>query len=65
MKELDMRELMNKLGENDGSIDSIHDKAIDLLDDILDSLGEEERYGEKGDILRYALKRLQEVGLGR
>lgn len=43
----------------------LHEKAIDLLDDMLDALGEEDRYGERGDVLRYALKRLQEVGLGR
>ena len=44
----------------------LHDKAIDLLDDMLENLtDEEDRYGEKGDVLRYALKRLQQVGVGR
>lgn len=39
----------------------LHDAAIDLLDDMLAA----EQYSEKADILRYAIKRLQEVGLGR
>jgi len=44
---------------------NLHDAAIDLLDDILASLDKDNQYGEKGDVLRYAIKRLQEVGLGR
>ena len=40
---------------------SLHDAAIDLLDDMLAN----EQYSEKADVLRYAIKRLQEVGLGR
>lgn len=44
---------------------TLHNATIDFLDDMLASLGEEEQYSEKGDILRYAIKRLQEVGLGR
>ncbi len=43
----------------------LHDAAIDMLDDMLDALPEEDRYGPKGDVIRYALKRLQETGLGR
>ena len=40
---------------------NLHDAAIDLLDDMLAS----EQYSEQGDVLRYAIKRLQEVGLGK
>ena len=44
----------------------LHDKAIDMLDDMLDALeSEEDRYGGKGDVIRYALTRLQQVGVGR
>ena len=43
------------------SDDNLHDAAIDLLDDML----ADEQYSEQGDVLRYAIKRLQEVGLGR
>jgi len=41
----------------------LHDAAIDMLDDMLAS--SEDQYGHQADILRYAIKRLQEVGLGR
>ena len=35
-------------------------KAIELIDDTLAGLSEEEQYGERGDILRYILTKLQE-----
>lgn len=41
------------------NIDDIHTRAIDLVDDLLFELPEAEQYGEKGDILRYILQRLQ------
>lgn len=44
--------------------DDIHTQAIDLLDDMLASSGDD-YYSEKGEILRYAIRRLQEVGAGR
>lgn len=40
--------------------DSIHDKTIDFLDDMLAGLDRNDQYGEKGDMLRYALTRLQQ-----
>jgi len=42
----------------------LHAAAIEMLDDMLDNSAIDQ-YGEKGDVLRYAIKRLQEVGLGR
>lgn len=41
------------------NIDDIHTRAIDLVDDMLFELPQDEQYGEKGDILRYILQRLQ------
>ena len=52
------------INESDSS-NPIHDRAIDYLDDLLNALSEEDQYGPRGDMLRYAIKRLQEVGLGR
>jgi hypothetical protein len=48
---------INEYNEN---IDDIPTMAIDMIDDMLDSLSEEEQYGPRGDIFRYILKRLQE-----
>ena len=56
---------LSALEEGEVPLDDLHDKAIDLLDDMLYALPEEEQYGEKGDILRYAIGRLQEVGRAR
>jgi hypothetical protein len=41
-------------------VDDIPTKAIELIDDALAGLSEEEQYGERGDILRYILQRLQQ-----
>ena len=41
------------------SVDDVHTKAIELVDDMLFNLPEDEQYGERGDILRYILQRLQ------
>ncbi len=35
----------------------IHSIAVDYVDDMLAQLSDEERYSEKGDILRYILQR--------
>ena len=52
----------SRSGQYDHLDDSnLHDAAIDLLDDMLAV----EEDPESADILRYAIKRLQEVGLGR
>ena len=53
--------------EEDSDYDelSLHDAAIDMLDDMYFELPKYEQNGEKGAILRYAIKRLQEVGLGK
>jgi len=42
------------------NVDDIPTMAIDYVDDMLDSLGEEEQYGVRGEILRYILSRLQQ-----
>lgn len=44
---------------NEVAGDTIQDKAIDWIDDLLAALPEKEQYGEKGDILRFILKRIQ------
>jgi hypothetical protein len=49
----------------DESIDDIHTQTIDFLDDMLDELEGDERYGHKSDLIRYAITRLQQVGIGR
>ena len=41
------------------NVDDIHTRAIDLIDDMLFELPQDEQYGEKGDILRYIMQRLQ------
>ena len=79
-RERSMRDARNSTGEEDSrafdhvtgsnndeleeaSSDDMHTKAIDLLDNMLNA--QQDQYGEQADILRYAIKRLQEVGLGR
>jgi len=47
--------------ELDEGVDDLHTQAIDLLDDMLASATDE----NTADVIRYAIKRLQEVGLGR
>lgn len=42
------------------NIDDIPTQAIDLIDDMLAQLPEQERYGMRGDVLRYILSVLQE-----
>lgn len=37
----------------------MHSVAIDYVDDMLAQLNDEEQYGEKGDVLRYIIAKLQ------
>jgi len=50
---------INNLGITE-NIDDIPTQAIDLIDDMLAQLPEQERYGMRGDVLRYILSVLQE-----
>jgi len=74
-----MRDARNRTGEEDSSAfdhvtggdeleeatsDDLHTRAIEMLDDML-SEPQFDQYGDTADVIRYAIKRLQEVGLGR
>lgn len=52
-----LKELAGMISED---VDDIPTKAIELIDGMLYNLDKEEQYGERGDILRYILTRLQE-----
>jgi len=47
--------------EMEPSMDDVQTKAVDLIDDMLSSLqgADEEHYGDRGDVLRYILQKLQ------
>lgn len=56
---MDTKRLQELAGIKEAAGDSINDLAIDMVDDMLDSLPEKEQYGQRGDILRHILKCLQ------
>jgi hypothetical protein len=56
---MNIKEILEDFERQFNQHDDIPTKAIDWVDDVLDSLSEEDQYGEKGDILRYILQRLQ------
>ena len=59
-----LKEAFDKISAIEEAMDdSIHDKTIDFLDDMLAGLDKNEQYGERGDMLRYALTTLQAIGI--
>lgn len=57
---MNIKDILEDFEQQFNQSDDIPTKAIELIDDTLAGLGEEEQYGERGDILRYILTRLQE-----